>query len=450
MELLEGTMTSQPTLDLISPRLQRIAELARQMPDKAMRTLSRHIDMDLLREAYRRTRKDGAPGVDGQTAAKYAEHLEENLSSLLDRFKSCLYRAPPVKRAFIPKGDGRTRPLGLPTFEDKVLQRAVVMVLEPLYEQDFKPFSWGFRPGRRMHDALQGLRDELMEMEGGWIVEVDIEGFFDAIPHDVLRDLVNQRVHDGVIRRTIGKWLNAGVMEDGEVRRAKTGTPQGGVISPLLANVFLHYVFDVWFDDEIRPLLKGRSYVVRYADDIVIAFKREDDARRVMEVLPKRFGKYGLTLHPEKTRLVPFERPPYGGNDDDDGPGSFDFLGFTHIWARSRKAKWVVKQRTAKSRLQRTCLAVKEWCRTHLHLPVVVQAMVLGAKLRGHYNHFGITGNARSLGRAFQAVRRIWRKWLNRRSQRRHMNWERYAALLQRYPLPAPRLGARGWRAANP
>lgn len=432
----------------ISPRLERIAELARQMPDAELRSLAHHIDVDFLREAYRRTRKSGAPGVDGRTAAEYEQNLDANLASLLDRFKSGTYRAPPVRRAHIPKGKGKTRPIGIPTIEDKVLQRAVTMVLEAAYEQDFKSFSYGFRPGKRMHDALSELRAWLMENRGGWVLEVDIESFFDSLDHAKLRDLLSQRVRDGVIRRAIGKWLNAGVMEEGQLHRPESGTPQGGVISPLLANVFLHHVFDVWFDDEVRPRLGGRCHVVRFADDIVIAFEREDDARRVMDVLPKRFGKYGLTLHPEKTRLVRFDRP--ARDDDTGGPESFDFLGLTHHWARSRKGWWVVKQRTAKDRLQRAARAAAEWCRLNRHLPVAVQATTLTKKLRGHYNHYGVMGNAHSLERFFRIVRRHWFKWLNRRSQQRHMNWERYVALLERYPLLPPRLGARGWNAANP
>lgn len=448
-EPLEGTTMSAKKLDGVLPKLQWIAELARRKPTEALTPLAHHIDVEFLREAFRRTRKDGAPGVDGRTAAEYAKDLDENLQSLLNRFKSGLYRAPPVRRVHIPKAKGKTRALGLPTIEDKILQRAVTMVLEAVYEEEFKPFSWGFRPARRAHDALSNLREWLRQRGGGWVVEVDIEGFFDALPHDALRSFLDQRVSDGVIRRAIGKWLNAGVLEDGSLRRPSKGTPQGGVISPLLANVFLHHVFDVWFDDEARPRLRGESHVVRYADDIVMAFTMEEDARRVLDVLPKRFGKYGLTLHPEKTRLIRFERPRNRGGDDDD-PGTFDFLGFTHHWARSRKGNWVIKQRTAKDRLKRSCVKIAEWCRGHRHLPVPTQARVLGAKLRGHYNYFGIIGNSRSLSRVFHIARRIWFKWLNRRSQRPHMTWERYIALLARYPLPPPRLGSRGWSAAKP
>lgn len=442
-------MTDPSTSEDISPRLQRIAELAKQMPDKAMRSLAHHIDISFLREAYRLTRKDGATGVDGLTAADYEADLDANLASLLDRFKSGSYRAPPVRRAFVPKAKGDKRPIGIPTIEDKILQRAVTMVLEAVYEQDFKSFSWAFRPGKRMHDALSELRNALMEMNGGWVLEVDIQSFFDSLDHALIRELLDQRVSDGVIRRVIGKWLNAGVVEDGQLRRPSAGTPQGGVISPLLANVVLHHVFDVWFDDEVRPRLRGRSHVARFADDIVIVFEREDDARRVIDVLPKRFGKHGLTLHPEKTRLISFVRPSHGDDDSGDA-GSFDFLGLTHHWATSRKGYWVVKQRTAKDRFQRSCRNIAEWCRRHRHLPVVDQARILGAKLRGHYNHFGVTGNARSLGRFFVIVVRLWFKWLRRRDQRHKLNWTRFAALLQRYPLPFPRLGARGWSEAKP
>lgn len=298
---MPGTLGSEN----VSTRLQRIAELAKAAPQMVLTTLAHHIDADWLREAYRRTRKDGATGVDEQTAAQYAQHLEENLRGLLERLKSGTYYAPPVRRVHIPKGDGRkTRPIGIPTFEDKVLQRAVAMVLEAVYEQDFLECSYGFRPGRSAHQALQALWDGLMRMGGGWVLEVDIQSFFDSVDHSHLRGFLDQRVRDGVLRRAIDKWLKAGVLEEGAVRHPDSGTPQGGVISPLLANVYLHEVLDKWFERDVRPRLHGEAVLVRYADDFVMAFSREDDARRIYEVLPKRFGKYGLTLHPEKTRLL--------------------------------------------------------------------------------------------------------------------------------------------------
>jgi len=296
------------------------------MPQAALTTLAHHIDLDFLLEAYRRTRKDGATGVDGQTAKEYAEHLEENLRDLLSRAKSGTYCAPPVRRVHIPKGDGRkTRPIGIPTFEDKVLQRAVAMVLDAVYEQDFRDCSYGFRPGRSAHQALQTLWEKLMAVGGGWVLELDIEDFFGSLDRRCLRGILRQRVRDGVLLRLIGKWLHAGVLEDGNLTRPEAGTPQGGVVSPVIANAYLHEVLDTWFEDVVRPRMRGAAHLIRFADDAVIVFAREDDARRVMAVLSKRLAKYGLRLHPEKTRLIAFGRP----RSRDDRPGPFDFLGFS-------------------------------------------------------------------------------------------------------------------------
>src|SRR5262245_55740125 len=336
-------MAGKPSPVTVSRKLQRRAELARQAPQMAFTSLSHHIDVEFLREAYRRTRKDGALGVDDMSAAEYASNLDANLQSLLDRFKSGTYRAPPVRRVHIPKGDGNTRPIGIPSYEDKILQRAVHMVLEAVYEQDFLPCSYGFRPGRSAHQALEALWTGLTAMAGGWVLEIDIQGFFDTLDHAHLRSFLDRRVRDGVVRRTIGKWLNAGVLEAGELYHPEEGTPQGGVISPLLANVYLHEVLDVWFEAEVKPRLDGRALLIRYADDAVLVFSSERDARRVYEVIGKRFAKYGLTLHPDKTRLVPFQKPQpptHGGTR----PKTFDLLGFTHHWGKSRRGDLVVKR----------------------------------------------------------------------------------------------------------
>jgi group II intron reverse transcriptase/maturase len=297
----------------VSTKQQRIAEIARQHPETSLTSLAHLIDLDWLLQAYQRTRKDGAVGVDGQTGEDYAADLEGNLRSLLERAKSGTYHAPPVRRVHIPKAGSatETRPLGIPTFEDKILQRAVVMVLEAICEQDFLDCSYGFRPGRSAHQALDTLWRSTMAMRGGWILDVDIRKFFDTIDHGHLREFLKRRVRDGVLLRLIGKWLNAGVLEDGCVTHPESGSPQGGVISPILSNLFLHYVLDAWYEREVRPRLKGESFLIRYADDFVIGFSHEEDARRVLAVLPKRFAKYGLTIHPEKTRLVPFERPDH-------------------------------------------------------------------------------------------------------------------------------------------
>ena len=429
-------MTGALDPGLISTKLRRIATLANQMPGAALQTLAHHIDLDWLREAHRRIRKDGAVGVDGQTAAAYAENLEGNLQDLLERAKSGTYRAPPVRRVHIPKGNGQTRPIGIPTFEDKILQKAVAMVLEAVYEQDFLDCSYGFRPRRSAHQALQSFWDRTMAMDGGWVLEVDIRSYFDTIDHGRLREIVQQRVRDGALLRLIGKWLNAGVLEEGRYTRSDAGSPQGGVISPILSNIYLHEVLDTWFEREVKPRLVGRAFLVRYADDAVLVFEFEADARRVMEVLPKRFGRYGLALHPEKTRLVDFRRPGPGAPPGWK-PGSFDLLGFTHFWAPSRKGNPVVKRKTAKSRFSRAVKAIGDWCRDHRHWPLVEQQRILGMKLRGHYAYFGITGNAQALSRLLYEVRHRWRKWLSRRSGR-PVTVERFKAIYARYPLPRP------------
>ena len=398
----------------ISTRLARIAELARKHPERAFMSLHHAIDVEWLREAYRRTRKDAAVGVDGQSAEDYARDLEKNLESLLVRFRTGSYRAPPVRRVHIPKGDGRTRPIGVPTFEDKILQRAVAMLLEAIYEQDFHPGSYGFRPGRSAHDALEAVWQGVMSYGGASVVEVDIQRFFDTLDHGALRSFLDERVTDGVIRRAIDKWLKAGVLEDGAVTHPDEGTPQGGVISPILANVYLHEVLDRWFESEVRPRLRGRAFLVRYADDFVIAFTLEADARRVLNALPKRFERYGLTLHPDKTRLVDFTRPRRGGNGDGDGPSSFELLGFNHHWGRSRKGSTTVQRTTMRSRFTRAIGRVRDWCRINRHLPIAEQCKALGHKLRGHFGYYGITGNLDALARFAYEVNRAWHKWFCR------------------------------------
>ena len=320
----------------VSTKQQRIATLAKQSPHMAFTSLAYLMDIDWLKEAYRRTRKDGAVGVDGVTAEEYEEDLEANLQGLLDRAKSGTYRAPPVRRVHISKGGSttETRPLGVPTLEDKVLQRAIVMLLEPIYEQDFLDCSHGFRPGRSANDALKSFRDQTMDgrPRGCDVYEVDIRKFFDNLDHHHLRQFLRLRVRDGVLLRLIDKWLKAGVMEDGSVSYPESGSPQGGVISPLLSNIFLHYVLDVWFEQDVKPRLRRDAYLVRYADDFVIGFRDRHDAQRVMDVLPKRFGKYGLTVRPTKTKLVPFWPPSSTSRKGPpaEGPGTFDLLGFTH------------------------------------------------------------------------------------------------------------------------
>jgi RNA-directed DNA polymerase len=433
--------------DPVFTKQQRLAELARQSPLMGFTSLNHHLDLVWLGTAYQRTRKDGAPGVDGQTANDYGLTLRDNLESLLERAKSGTYRAPPVRRVRIPKGTGNeTRPIGIPTLEAKILQRAVVMVLEPIYEQDFRDCSYGFRPGRSAHQALAALWQQTMNLGGCWLVEVDIRQFFDTLDHAHLRALLRQRVRDGVLLRLIDKWLKAGVLEGRELTYPEAGTPQGGVISPLLANIYLHYVLDVWFAEVVQPRLKGRAFLVRYADDFVMGFASEADARRVLAVLPKRFGNYGLTIHPDKTRLVPFVRPTspssLPGHQVAPPAGSFDFLGFTHYWSRSKKGNWVVKRKTASSRFRRAFKKIAVWCRLNRHRSLREQYQALWYKLRGHFSYYGVIGNLPALQRFRFEVLGLWRKWLSRRHRSGPLSWARFHALLLHLPLPVPRAGA--------
>jgi RNA-directed DNA polymerase len=445
----------RPSPRTVSAKLRRIAELAREAPDMAFTSLAHHVDLEFLKEAHGRVRKDGATGVDRVTAEEYGKELEANLQRLLDRLKSGTYRAPPVRRVHIPKGDGsKTRPIGIPTFEDKIAQRAIAMLLEAVYEQDFLNCSYGFRPGRSQHQALHALREGLKDMQGGWVLEVDIKGFFDALDHRWLREFLSQRVRDGVVSRLIGKWLHAGVMEDGSLSYPESGTPQGGVVSPILANVYLHEVVDVWFERAVKPQLTGRSFMVRFADDFVMVFASAEDARRMREeLLPERLGKHGLTLHPDKTRIVRFLRPRYGtegkGKDGDgERPGTFDFLGFTHHWGKSQRGGWAVMRVTAGDRFRRALKRVADWCRANRHLTIAEQQRGLRLKLNGHYQYYGLTGNWRALARFLQEVQRAWRYWLDRRSQKARMTWERFKRLLQRYPLPPARVAKSALRLA--
>lgn len=420
----------------VSTKQEQIARNAKNLPEVSFTSVAYHIDVRWLHAAYTMVRKDGATGVDGVTAEEYEESLGENLKGLEDRMKSGRYKAPPVRRVYIPKGKNEKRPIGIPTFEDKVCQKAVQMVLEPLYEQDFYEFSYGFRPGRSQHMALDHIWKTLMSMRGAYILDLDISKYFDTIDHGSLREVLKKRVRDGVIIRMIGKWLNAGVMEGGQRMFPQAGSPQGGVISPLLSNIYLHEVLDSWFEEEVKPRMRGKASMVRFADDAVLMFEDEGDLKRVMEVLPKRLEKYGLKMNAEKTSVRRFFSPQKGGKK----PDTFNFLGFTHYWGKSRKGNWVVKRKTEKKRLSRALHSISQWCKRYRHLPVWEQQVKLNEKLRGHYNYYGITPNSKSLQLFWENVKRIWFKWLNRRSRTRHLDWQKFNALLRRYPLEVPRI----------
>lgn len=406
-------------------------------------TLAHLIDVEFLREAFRRTKKKSSPGIDGVTATEYASDLDANLEDLYQRLRSGRYKAPPVKRVWIEKPDGGRRPIGKPALEDKIVQRAVAMLLEQIYENDFYDFSYGFRPDRSPHHALRELRTQCNRMNVRWIIDADVSGFFDAINHHQLRSLIGQRVNDGGIMRLIGKWLKAGVMEGEHYSVSDTGTPQGGVISPIAANVYLHYVLDEWFVTEVKPRLTGRAFLIRFADDFIIGCECESDAKRIMEVLPKRFARYGLTIHPTKSHLVAFGRP---SRDTDQGQsphsqeGTFDFVGFTHYWGRTRRGGWAIKRRTAQKRLRRTCKSLWQWCRQHRHDPIPDQHRTLVAKLRGHLQYYGVRCNMPQMLAVREALRRAWFYWLNKRRRHRDYNWEEFTEFLHKFPLPRAKI----------
>lgn len=399
------------------------------------------IDQDFLKEAYRQTNKRSAPGVDKVTAEEYAENLTENLLDLQRRLKDNRYVAPPVERVWIDKEDGKKRPIGKPGFEDKIVQRSVVMILEVIYNHVFYDFSHGFRKGHSQHQALHELRERCRLMNIGWIVDADVSGFFDNLDHGLLQDLVKQKINDGGILRLIGKWLNAGVVEAGTLSYPETGTPQGGVISPMLANIFLHYVLDDWFTKEVKPRMKGRCFIIRFCDDFIIGCESEEDAKRIMKVLPKRFNRFSLAIHPEKTVLVRFKKPTRNEKTKQGESSTFDFLGFTHYWAKTLRGYWVIKRKTIGKRLRRFVKAMWQWCRKNRHKPLKEQYGTLCSKLRGYYQYYGIRGNYKALETVFEFTLYAWRYWLSRRSHKSYINLEKFAkSILSKYSLPKPRI----------
>jgi RNA-directed DNA polymerase len=437
-------MPNASTLADMSPGLVKVVERAQREPEGRFHALAHLIDVPALERAYRRQRADAAVGVDGVTKEQYGRELEANLQSLHARLKAQRYRHQPIRRVHIPKGQGKTRPIGISAFEDKVLQDAVREVLEAIYEQDFLECSYGFRPGRSAHDAVRSLDQIVHRGEVRWIFEADIVSFFDSLDRTELKKMLEVRVADGSLLRLIGKCLHVGVLDGEAYGEPELGTVQGSVLSPLLGNVYLHYVLDLWFETEVKPRLGGKATLIRYCDDFIIGFEREDDARRVLAVLRKRLGRFGLILHPDKTRLLPFGRPPQEQHSGK-GLATFDFLGFTFYWARSRQGRWGMWCKTRRASLRRAKTAIYDWCRRHRHQPIEAQHAALGQRLRGHYNYFGVSGNFRSVLRVVEATKRAWYKWLCRRSQRKRLNWKRFVDLLRQFPLPRPRIVVRIW-----
>jgi RNA-directed DNA polymerase len=435
-------MSDAKTSWSMSPGLMKVAERAKRHPEQRILALAHLIDEPALDRAFRALRRDAAPGIDGVTVEQYGGQLATHLPALRARLKAGQYRHQPIRRVNIPKENGATRPIGISTVEDKIVQGAVREVLEAVYEQDFLDCSYGFRPGRSAHDAIRALDGVAMRGHANYIVEADIVSFFDSIDRKVLMEMLRSRIADETLMRLVGKCLHVGVLDGESVLEPSEGTAQGSSLSPLLGNVYLHHVLDVWFAREVQPRLRGHSALVRYADDFVLCFERADDAAYVWGILEQRFRSFGLALHPKKTRSFVFQPPRNGGGG---GGATFDFLGFTLHWQRTKAGRWRVAFRTRGARLRRAINAATAWCRRHRHDPVKEQHRALVRKLNGHLNYFGVNGNGRALSCLIYAVRRAWRKWLNRRSQRARMTWKRFAQVLAVYPLPAATIRVQIW-----
>jgi len=428
------------------PNLPSAMERIRQAAcrDKQLRftTLWHHVyDIEHLRGAYFSLKRNAAPGVDGETWRHYGEQLEENLQELSDRLKRGAYRAKPVKRAYIPKPDGRQRPLGVTTLEDKIVQRATVEVLNAIYETDFLGFSYGFRPGRSPHDALNALSAGIMTRKVSWVLDADIRGYFDAISHEWLVKFIEHRIADRRVIRHIKKWLNAGVLEDGSRTYSEEGVPQGGSVSPMLANVYLHYVFDLWVERWRRRQAAGEVIVVRFCDDFVVGFQYQQDAVGFLEALNKRLRKFNLNLHEDKTRLIEFGRFAVQNRkrQGKGKPETFDFLGFTHICGKTRKGKFAVLRYTIAKRMRAKLMEIKGELRRRLHWPVPIVGKWLRVVLLGHYRYYGVPGNFRKIGAFKYHISLLWFRTLRRRSQRYRLIWERMSRLINRW-LPRPRI----------
>ncbi len=415
--------------------LQGIARKARKDKRHRFRNLFRMLNEGFLRYSWPFLRKNAAVGIDRVSAEEYFKQFDTNVKDLIERVKRGRYRAKLVRRRWIPKGNGKLRPLGIPVLEDKLLQIAVSLILRQIFEEDFLNNSYGYRPKRDALEASKVLRAELQFGRYGYVVEADIKGFFDNIDHGWMVRMLEERIKDRPFIRLIKKWLKAGIMEeDGKVTHPVTGTPQGGIVSPVLANIYLHYALDLWFEKVVKKYSKGAAYLLRYADDFVCLFQYKDEAERFYRTLPKRLGKFKLELSKEKTRIIRFSR--FQKKDRK----RFEFLGFEYTWAESRKGKQIVRRRTSRKKFRQSLTNLARWCREHRSDSIGKLMKLLNQKLRGYYNYYGVIGNYPSLKEFFYHVKRILFKWLNRRSQKRSYNWQRFDAMIKHHRIERPRI----------
>jgi RNA-directed DNA polymerase len=439
---LSCVRAGSPCPEDLSSALDRIRQAARHDKGLKFTSLWHHVyNVERLRESYLALKRDAAAGVDGQTWRAYGQALGANLKDLSDRLARGAYRAKPVKRVYIPKADGRQRPIGVPALEDKIVQRAAVTVLNAIYETDFMGFSYGFRPRRSTHMALDALAIGIQTKKVNWVLDADIRGFFDTLDHEWLVKFVEHRIADQRVVRHVQKWLNAGVLEDGKLVWQEEGTPQGGSISPLLANLYLHHVLDLWADRWRKKRAHGDMIIVRYADDFVVGFQHESDARRFQEELRDRFRKFNLELHAQKTRVIEFGRYASERRErrGEGKPETFNFLGFTHICDKTRQGKFIVLRRTMARRMRAKLKDLKEELRRRMHDPIGQVGGWLASVLRGHFRYYGVPRNSRMLNGFRDVVRRLWHRTLNRRSQKAKIPESRMSQLASRW-LPGPRI----------
>jgi RNA-directed DNA polymerase len=450
----QATAVRTPSRGIASSRLDAVRQAARQSKEVRFTALLHHITIDLLKRCYIALKRDAAPGIDGVTWRTYGENLDEKLKDLHERIHRGSYRARPARRTYIPKADGTQRPLSVWCLEDKIVQQAVVKVLEPIYEEDFVGFSYGFRPGRGQHDALDAIHVGILRKRVNWVLDADIQGFYDAMAHSWIIRFLEHRIADRRILRLIAKWLKVGTLEDGRVTRCSCGAPQGAVISPILANVYLHYAYDLWVHRWRRTKATGDVVVVRYADDTIVGFQHEHEAQAFLHDLQERLREFGLTLHPAKTRLIRFGRHAAEERErrGEGKPETFGFLGFTHYCTRSRKwGSFVIGRKTIKKRMQATLKAIKMELRKRMHDPIERTGAWARQLLQGYLNYFAVSGNDRSLWWFYAGVRWRWLKTLKRRSQKAFLRWPEFTRLTDCFfpqikvlhPLPCHRFDAK-------